>query len=557
MDNNSFIANIEESIREHWDRPALTNYKQAPITYREVGEKIARLHILYSQCGIEKGDHIAICGRNCAEWAISFFSILTYGAVAVPLLHEFKPQNVEHLVNHANCKILMVGDVVWEGIDADNLPEIHAIIQQQGGNLVYCQDKKYQEAFDNLDKAFQKKYPNGFSKEDVVYQREDPESLALINYTSGTTSSSKGVMIPYRALIGNLNFASRVITNLNSSSNTICMLPMAHMYGMAFELNFEFVCGVNIHFLTRVPSPKVIAQAFAEIKPDIIISVPLIIEKIYKSKLKPILDKQLTKVLLKTPVIDKYLLKRIQGEMHTAFGERFYEVIIGGAAMNKEVEAFFKKINFRYTIGYGMTECAPIICYADWKETKLYSCGKAVAEMEVRIDSPDPANIPGEILTRGQNVMLGYYKNEEATKEAIDEEGWLHTGDLGIMDKDGYVFIKGRIKNMILSSNGQNIYPEEIEDKINSMEYVNESLVLDDNEKIVALVNLDQDKLDRDGITREQYNEILEQIRLDSNKELAKYEQISQIILQPEEFERTPKRSIKRYMYSHKINNSK
>ena len=556
MENQSFIANIEQSIITHWDRPAFSNYKQEPITYREVGERIARLHILYKNCGIENGDHIALCGRNCVEWAIAYFSILTYGAVAVPLLHEFKPQNVEHLVSHADCKLLIVGDVVWEGINEDNLPKVNAVIQFQGFQLVYCKDDNYRKAFENIKTEFQKIYPHGFSKEDVKYYRENPEDLALINYTSGTTSLSKGVMIPYRAIMGNFNFAGRVITNLNEYSNSICMLPMAHMYSMSYELIYEFIRGTHIHFLTRVPSPKIVAQAFADIKPDIIISVPLIIEKIYKNKLKPILDKRLTQVLLKTPMIDKMLLKRIQTAMHLAFGEKFYEVIIGGAAMNKEVEAFFKKINFRYTIGYGMTECAPIICYADWKETKLYSCGKPVKEMEVKIDSPDPEKIPGEILVKGQNVMLGYYKNEQATKEALID-GWLHTGDLGIMDKEGYLFIKGRIKNMILSSNGQNIYPEEIEDKINSMEYVNEALVVEQDGKITALVNLDYDKLDRDQIKRSQYSDILEQIRQDSNKELPSYEQIAQIFLQPEEFERTPKRSIKRYMYSHRKENTK
>ncbi|MCF0210417.1 MAG: AMP-binding protein [Bacteroidales bacterium] len=551
MDNNSFIANIEQSIINFWDRPSLSNFKQDAITFREVGERIAALHIFYEHCGIKKGDHIALCGRNCSEWAVYYFSVLTYGAVAVPLLHEFKPQNVEHLVNHAECKLLVVGDVVWEGIDAENLPMVKAVLQMQGRKLVYCKDNKFKEAYENLDAHFNEKYPNGFSKQDVRYERENPEDLALINYTSGTTSLSKGVMIPYRAIMGNLNFASRVITTLNKYSNTICMLPMAHMYGMAFEVNYEFVCGTHIHFLTRVPSPKIIAQAFADVKPDIIISVPLIIEKIYKNKLKPLLDKRLVKVLLKTPVIDKMFMKRIQTEMNTAFGENFYEVIIGGAAMNREVEAFFNKIGFRYTIGYGMTECAPIICYSDWKDTKKYSCGRPVEEMEVRIDSADPEKIPGEIIVRGQNVMLGYYKNEEATKEAL-KDGWLHTGDLAIMDKDGFVFIKGRIKNMILSSNGQNIYPEEIEDKINSMEYVNESLVVEQDGKITALVNLDEEKLDKDEVPREKYLEILEQIRTDSNKELPSYEQISQIYLQPEEFERTPKRSIKRYMYSHK-----
>ena len=551
MENNSFIADIEQSIINHWGRPALSDYKSGPVTFSQVGERIARLHILFEQCGINQGDHIALCGRNCAAWAVSYFAILSYGAVAVPLLHEFKPQQVEHLVNHSDCKLIILGDVVWEGVDADNMPDIHAVIVMQGFQLVYCKDEKYQKAFDNLSKLFKKKYPQGFSAKNVKYRRENPDDLALINYTSGTTSASKGVMIPYKALIGNQIFADRVITNLDEHSNSICMLPMAHMYGMAFELITEFRRGTHIHFLSRVPSPKIVAQALAEVKPDIIISVPLIIEKIYKTKLKPVLDKRLTKTLLRTPYIDKMLLSRIQKELHTAFGENFYEVIIGGAAINQEVEAFLKKVGFRYTIGYGMTECAPIICYSDWKDTKVGSCGKAVNEMEVRIDSPDPEHIPGEIIVRGDNVMSGYYKNEEETSKVIID-GWMHTGDLGIMDKDGYLFIKGRKKNMILSSNGQNIYPEELEDKLNSMEYVNEALVIEKEGKITALVNLDLDKLDRDKIDRTEYDNVLEQIRKDTNAELPAYEQIAQIFIQAEEFEKTPKRSIKRYMYSHK-----
>lgn len=551
MENKSFIADIEHSIIEHWGRPALSDYKSGPITFSQVGERIARLHILFEHCGIKHGDHIALCGRNCSAWAISFFAVISYGAVAVPILHEFKPQQVEHLVNHSDCKLVILGDVVWEDVDANNLPDINAVIVLQGFQLVYCKNDKYQQAFDNLGKLFKKKYPNGFTVKNVKYRRENSDDVALINYTSGTTSVSKGVMVPYRALLGNQQFADRVITNLNEQSNSICMLPMAHMYGMSFELITEFRRGTHIHFLSRIPSPKIVAQALGTIHPDIIISVPLIIEKIYKTKLKPFLDKKLTKTLLHIPSIDKMLLARIQKELNIAFGEKFYEVIIGGAAINQETEAFLKKIGFRYTVGYGMTECAPIICYTDWKETKVGSCGKVIDEMEIKIDSPDPEKIPGEILTRGTNVMLGYYKNEEETKKVIID-GWLHTGDLGIIDKEGYVFIKGRKKNMILSSNGQNIYPEELEDKLNSMEYVNEALVLERDGKITALVNLDLEKLDKDGIDRNKYNEILEQIRKDTNAELPAYEQIARIFIQLEEFEKTPKRSIKRYMYAHK-----
>ncbi len=551
MEEISFIADIERSIINNWGRPALSDYKSGPIPFSQVGERIARLHILFEHFGINKGDHIALFSRNCASWAISFFATLTYGAVAVPILHEFKAQTAEHLINHSDCKLLIVGDMAWENIDAENLKDIHAVILMQGFQLVYYKEEKYKQVFDNIANLFKKKYPKGFQKKDVKYKYENPEDLALINYTSGTTSASKGVMLPYRSLIGNQELADRAITNLDSTTNSICMLPMAHMYGMSFELITEFRRGTHIHFLSRVPSPKIVSQALETIKPDIIISVPLIIEKIYKTKLKPILDKRLVKTLLKTPYINEKLLKLIQTGLHTAFGENFYEVIIGGAAMNYEVEAFLKKIGFRFTVGYGMTECGPLICYADWKETKLGSCGKAVDEIELRIDSADPQNIPGEILVRGKNTMIGYYKNEEETAKVL-KDGWLHTGDLAVMDSEGYVFIKGRIKNMILSANGQNIYPEEIEDKLNSMEYVNESLVMDKDGKITALVNLDLDKLDRDGFKRDQYNDVLEQIRKDTNKELPSYEHIAQIFIQAEEFEKTPKRSIKRYMYSHK-----
>jgi long-chain acyl-CoA synthetase len=551
MKKQSFIEDIETTIIKHWDLPALSDYKKGPITYGEVGERIAKLHILFEQCGIKKGDHIALCGRNSASWAISFFSIISYGAIVVPILHEFKPQAVEHLIFHSDSKMLIVGDMVWEGLNEEDLKGVDAVIQMQDYKLVYCQDEQIRQAYDKLEDNFNTKYAKGFQKKDVRYMRENPNDLAIINYTSGTTSISKGVMIPYKALLGNYHFAKNTMPEITQESNTISMLPMAHMYSLSFELIFEFFQGAHIHLLTRVPSPKIVAEAFTLIKPELIISVPLIIEKIYKTKLKPILDKRLVKILLSTPIIDKVFLTRIQTTLNEAFGGRFIEVIVGGAAMNQEVEAFFKKINFRYTIGYGMTECAPIICYAHWDKTKIGSCGKPVDGMKIRIDSSSPETIPGEILVKGTNVMMGYYKNEQATKEAL-HNGWLHTGDLGVMDKDGYLYIKGRSKNMILSSSGQNIYPEEIEDKLNSMEYVNESLVMEKEGKIVALINLDQDKLDMDNISRDSYNEILEKIRQDTNKEIPAYEQISQMIIQPEEFERTPKRSIKRYIYYHK-----
>lgn len=548
MYTDSFIANVTVGIKENWDLPALSDYKKEPIYYREVAQQIAKIHLLFEQAGVEKGDKIVLCGRNCSSWAVIFFATLTYGAVVVPLLHEFKSESITHLVNHSDGKILFVGDVVWEGLIAENMPKLSAIIQMQDFDLVGCNDEKFRSVFENLDSEFSKKYPLGFSKEDVIYQKDNLDTLALINYTSGTTSISKGVMLSFRSLLSNYMFACEVLPNLKPGDRVISMLPMAHMYGLQFEVIFEFIRGIHIHFLTRIPSPKIIAEAFARVKPDIIISVPLIIEKVYKTKLKPILDKKKMKLLLRTPVIDTIIKNKILTTLIESFGGKFYEIIIGGSAFNREVETFFKKIGFPHTVGYGMTECGPIICYADWKNHKLGSCGKAVPRMEVKIDSPDETKITGEILVKGANVMMGYYKNEEATKAVFTEDGWLRTGDLGIKDKDGNVYIKGRSKNMILGASGQNIYPEEIEDLLNSMELVNESLVKEENGKLVALVYLDQDYLDTKNITLSQ-EEIKNQIKTQANQVLSAYEQLSAIYLQEEEFEKTPKRSIKRYIY--------
>lgn len=548
MYTDSFIANVTVGIKENWDLPALSDYKKEPIYYREVAQQIAKIHLLFEQAGVEKGDKIVLCGRNCSSWAVIFFATLTYGAVVVPLLHEFKSESITHLVNHSDGKILFVGDVVWEGLIAENMPKLSAIIQMQDFDLVGCNDEKFRSVFENLDSEFSKKYPLGFTKEDVIYQKDNLDSLALINYTSGTTSISKGVMLSFRSLLSNYMFACEVLPNLKAGDKVISMLPMAHMYGLQFEVIFEFIRGIHIHFLTRIPSPKIIAEAFARVKPDIIISVPLIIEKVYKTKLKPILDKKKMKLLLRTPVIDTIIKNKILTTLIESFGGKFYEIIIGGSAFNREVETFFKKIGFPHTVGYGMTECGPIICYADWKNHKLASCGKAVPRMEVKIDSPDETKITGEILVKGANVMMGYYKNEEATKAVFTEDGWLRTGDLGIKDKDGNVYIKGRSKNMILGASGQNIYPEEIEDLLNSMELVNESLVKEENGKLVALVYLDQDYLDTKNITLSQ-EEIKNQIKTQANQVLSAYEQLSAIYLQEEEFEKTPKRSIKRYIY--------
>ena len=551
MYTDSFIANIETGIKNNWDLPALSDYKKEPITYSEVARRIARLHVFFKSAGIERGDKIVICGRNSTYWAISFFAGITYGAVAVPLLHEFKSDAVTHLVNHSDAKLLIVGDVVWEGLNADEMPGLCAAIQMQNFELVSCNDENYCRAYNLIEENFKAAYPQGFTKEDVVYQRDKLDDLALINYTSGTTSMSKGVMLSYRALLSNYMFACEVLPHLTAGMNVISMLPMAHMYGLQFEVIFEFLRGMHIHFLTRIPSPKIVAEAFSRVKPDIIISVPLIIEKIYKTKLKPFADKTIVKMLLKTPVIDAILKEKILTALMESFGGRFYEIIVGGAALNKEVETFLKKIGFPLTIGYGMTECGPIIGYEDWSKHRLGSCGKAVPRMEVKIDSPDECKIVGEILVKGSNVMMGYYKNEEATQAAF-KDGWLRTGDLGLKDKNGNIYIKGRSKNMILSSSGQNVYPEEIEDILNSLEFVNESLVKDDEGKLIALVFLDQDRLDSQHISSKEYDNILEEVRRQANSLLSAYEQLSAVYLHEEEFEKTPKRSIKRYLYTTK-----
>ncbi len=557
MNRESFIANIEESLKNHWDYPALSDYKAEPKYYSFVAKQIAKAHIFFEASGIKKGDKIALCGRNSANWAISFFSIITYGAVAVPILHEFKPEAVHHLVNHSEAKLLFVGDVVWESLDEKKMDGLNGIILLTDFSLVSSNCAPCKRAFHKIEEKFRKKYPKGFRRENVNYVRENINDLAIINYTSGTTSLSKGVMLSYKAINSNLIFATEELPEMTVGMNIISMLPMAHMYGMAFEIIFEFMVGMHIHFLTRVPSPKIIAEAFESVKPDLIIAVPLIIEKIYKSKIKPMIDKTLIKILLNTPIIDSIIKNKILSSINTAFGGKFNQIIIGGAALNQEVEAFFKNLGLRYTIGYGMTECAPIITYSNWKEFKQGSCGKVVSRMQIKIDSADSENIVGEIMVKGDHVMMGYYKNPEATSAVLTEDGWFSTGDLGLIDKDGYLFIKGRIKNMILGPSGQNIYPEEIEDKLNSMEYVMESIVMEQEGKLVAMVYLNQDMLDQEGIDIVHSKSIIRKIKEELNKELPAYSQISYIYLQEEEFEKTPKRSIKRYLYTSTILNKK
>ena len=547
----SFNARVQKSIIDHWDLDALTDFKGQTLQYHDVARKIEKLHILFENSGVVKGDKIALAGRNSANWAVAFLATLTYGAVAVPVLHEFTADQMHNIVNHSEAKLLFVGDVVATTIDATKMPALEGIIYIPDYSLVLSRTDKLTYAREHLNEMFGKKYPKYFRKEHVNYYiEENPNELALINYTSGTTGFSKGVMIPYRALWSNLDFAIGVLgPHVSPGAHIISILPMAHMYGMAFEFIFEFCCGCHIYYLNRIPSPAIIAQAFAEIKPKVIIAVPLVIEKIIRKRVFPKIQNNKMRLLLNMPVINKKINQKIKEQVAAAFGGEFYEIIIGGAAFNREVEAFLTRIDLPFTVGYGATECAPIITYADYKDFVPTSCGKAVVHMEVKIDSSDPQNVPGEILARGLNVMLGYYKNEEATRETLDKDGWYHTGDLGLMDAEGNVFIKGRSKNMLLGSNGQNIYPEEIEDKLNSMTMVTESVVVQDGDKLVGLVFPDFDEAKNLGLNNDDLVNLMEQNRQQLNEILPAYSKLSSIEIHTEEFEKTPKKSIKRFKY--------
>lgn len=552
MEIPSFNELIEKAIIDCWDYDALTDYKGATLQYHDVARKIEKLHILFENSGVVRGDKIALCGRNSSAWACAFLATLTYGAVAVPILHEFTADQIHNIVNHSESKLLFVGDIVATQIDETQMPDLEGIIYIPDYSLVLSRTDKLTYAREHLNEIFGHKYPKYFRKEHVKYYHEQsPDELAMINYTSGTTGFSKGVMIPYRAMWSNADFAMHVLgDHLRVGDSVISILPMAHMYGMAFEFIYEFLSGCHIFYLTRMPSPAIIAQAFADVKPRVIIAVPLIIEKIIKKKVFPKIQNSKIRLLMNMPVVSKKVYERICEQVSEAFGGNFYEVIIGGAAFSQEVEQFLQKIGFKYTVGYGATECAPIICYSDYSTFVAGSCGRAALHQQVRIDSTDPENVPGEILTKGPNVLLGYYKNEEATKAAIDEDGWFHTGDLGTMDKDGNVFIRGRIKNMLLGASGQNIYPEEVEDKLNSMTLVMESVVIQEGEKLVGLVFPDFDEADKLGFNKSDLEDIMEQNRVELNKELPGYCRLTAIRLRDEEFEKTPKKSIKRFLYT-------
>ena len=547
----SFNEIIEKCIIDNWDLDALTDYKGITLQYHDVARKIEKLHIMFENSGVQRGDKIALCGRNSAHWAVAFLATLTYGAVAVPILHEFTPEQIHNIVNHSESKILFVGDIVGTQVDATKMPSLEGIINIPDYSLALSRTDKLTYAREHLNELYGRKFPKYFRREHVKYYHEQrPDELALINYTSGTTGFSKGVMIPYRALWGNYDFAVHVLGKvINRGDRVISILPMAHMYGMAFEFIFEFLYGCHIYYLTRIPSPAIIAQAFAEVRPQIIIAVPLVIEKIIRKKVFPKIQSGKVRLLRNIPIINKKVEEKICDQVKQAFGGRFYEIIIGGAAFNQEVEQFLHRINFPYTVGYGATECAPIICYSDYQTFVPGSCGRAVIHMEVKIDSPDPANVPGEILARGTNVMLGYYKNEEATRQTIDNEGWYHTGDLGTMDAYGNVFIKGRSKNMLLGASGQNIYPEEIEDKLNSLPLVVESVVVQRDTKLVGLVYPDYDEANALGLSTSDIEAQMQQNLQDLNLVQPAYCKLATIEIQDKEFEKTPKKSIKRYLY--------
>ena len=548
MEEN-FLSYIENSIKENWDRPALTDYKGVNCNYKDVARKIEKLHILFEQAGIQKGDKIALCGRNSTNWGIAFMATLTYKAVAVPILNEFTPENVQLIVNHSDARLLFVGSVVWESLQKLDLPALDGVICMEDYSLHLSRSPRLTEARERLNELFGKKFPNRFLPEDVCYEKDTLDELALINYTSGTTSSSKGVMLPYRSLWSNLTFALGVFGKL-PGEHVISMLPMAHMYGLAFEFIYEFASGAHVFFLTRTPSPQIIAEAFRTIKPSLIISVPLIIEKIIKKKVFPTLKKPGVRLMLSLPLVSTKIKQTIRQKVIEAFGGNFKEVIIGGAALNKEVEDFLHFIRFPYTVGYGMTECGPILAYDGWETFKQGSCGKTAPRMRLRIDSSDPERVVGEILAKGDNVMTGYYKNEEATQAAFTPDGWLRTGDLGLIDKDGYLYIKGRSKNMILGPNGQNIYPEEIEDQLNNLPFVAESIVVERDNKLVALIYPDFEAAKAaHADTEEALRETMENNRTEINKLLPAYSQIARVEIYREEFKKTPKRSIKRYLY--------
>ena len=544
----SFIALIEQSIKTNWYLNALTDYKGITLQYRDVARKIEKIHILLENAGIEKGDKIAICGRNSAHWTVTYLAVITYGAVVVPILHEFKADQVHNIVNHSESRLLFVGDQIWENLNEAAMPHLEGIIELKDFGVPVSRSEKLAYARDHLNEIFGHKFPCRFRPDDISYEKEKSEDLAIINYTSGTTGYSKGVMLPYRSILSNVLYCKEKI-GLKAGDSVVSMLPLGHVFGMTFDFLYGFTAGAHLWFLTRMPSPKIIAESFAEIRPRVIACVPLIVEKIFKKNILPKVDNELGKLLLHVPIISDKIKELIKQKAMEVFGGNFIEIIIGGAPFNAEVEAFLKMIDFPYTIAYGMTECGPIICHSHWTELKLASCGKVAARMEAKVLSPNPSAIAGELVCRGANLMLGYYKNEEATRQVIDTEGWLHTGDMATIDENGNVFIKGRCKNLLLTSSGQNIYPEEIESKLNNMPYVSESLIILQQDKLVGLIYPDSDDAFAHGLNQSDLVRVMEENRLELNKQLPAFSQIARFKLYPEEFEKTAKKSIKRFLY--------
>jgi len=549
MNQNSFLGLIEQSIRNHWDLPAMSDFQGKTLYFKDFAREIDMLHEYFNSAGIQRGDKIAICGKNSSHWAISFFAMLSYGAVAVSILHEFEKESVQYIVDHSDSKMFFVDEAIWREIDETKIPKAETVLSLDDFSLLKVTSKEFKIFVSNSFSFFDKKYEKGFFVNDIAFRTDKPEELAVINYTSGTTSSPKGVMIPYRSLWSNTRFANDSLDFIHSGDNMICMLPMAHTYGLAFEVLNAISMGFHIHFLGKTPSPKVLLDAFARIKPKLVLAVPLIIEKIVIKNVFPKLQQGAAKTLIKIPLLNAVVYHKIRKSLIDVFGGNLVEVVIGGAALNADVEKFLRKIKFPYTVGYGMTECGPLISYSFWTEFKERSCGKVVDRMQVKIDSDDPQNVVGEILTKGTNLMLGYYKNEEATKAVFTEDGWLRTGDLGILDKDNVVFIRGRNKNMILGPSGQNIYPEEIEDKLNNSPYILESLAIEEKGKIIALIVPDTEVLKAENILPEQYVPVFDKEINAINAKLANYSKIASFRLQSEEFEKTPKRSIRRFKY--------
>ena len=545
---HQFIDYIEQSIIKNWDKDALTDYKGITLQYKDVARKIAKFHIVLESAGIQPGDKIAVCGRNSAHWGVTFLATITYGAVIVPILHEFKADNIHNIVNHSEAKLLFVGDQAWENLNEDAMPLLEGIASLTDFTALVSRNEKLTYAFEHRNAIYGQRYPKNFRPEHICYRKDRPEELAIINYTSGTTGYSKGVMLPYRSIWSNVAYCFEMLP-VKAGDHIVSMLPMGHVFGMVYDFLYGFSAGAHIYFLTRMPSPKIIAQSFAEIKPRVISCVPLIVEKIIKKDILPRVDSKIGKLLLKVPIVNDKIKSLARQAAMEIFGGNFDEIIIGGAPFNAEVEAFLKKIGFPYTVAYGMTECGPIICSSRWETLKLASCGKATTRMEVRIDSPDPKTHAGEIVCRGMNMMLGYYKNPEATAQIIDANGWLHTGDLGTIDDEGYVTVRGRSKNLLLTSSGQNIYPEEIESKLNNMPYVAESLIVLQHDKLVALIYPDFDDAFAHGLQQADIIKVMEANRVELNQQLPNYSQISKVKIHFEEFEKTAKKSIKRFMY--------